>query len=99
MCDYRHRFASLPGTALTCLYTGSTDDTIGITRRFMIERKWPGRIYYAPFKDFGSTRSLAVKLAHGCGDYLLLTDADYKWVYADTRFLHKLTHDVYRIGK
>lgn len=80
--------------------TGSTDNTIDVVKRFMLEHKWPGKIYYSPFVDFGRTRTLAAKVAYNCGDYLCLTDADYKWRLPESSssFLYTMDKDVYRIG-
>lgn len=54
--------------------TGSSDDTPELVQRLLIDV--PGSLYRRPWRDFGHNRSELMQLASGCGDYLLLLDAD-----------------------
>jgi glycosyltransferase involved in cell wall biosynthesis len=54
--------------------TGSRDDTPELVQRLLIDV--PGSLYKRPWRDFGHNRSELMQLASGCGDYLLLLDAD-----------------------
>jgi glycosyltransferase involved in cell wall biosynthesis len=53
----------------TILDTGSTDKTVEIMQNLLTKHKKPGRIYLAPFWDFGTNRSIVVQLAHQTADW------------------------------
>lgn len=54
--------------------TGSTDGTQEIIKECM--KGLPGELHEHPWKDFAYNRNIALKLAEGKSDYLLLADAD-----------------------
>lgn len=56
--------------------TGSTDDTIAVIEQRMAEHGIPGEIHRRPWRDFGTNRTEALRLADGQADYLWVLDAD-----------------------
>lgn len=59
--------------------TGSSDNTVELIEIWCRKNEIPGTLHFAPFKNFGYNRTLAVKLAQQTypeADYLLLLDAD-----------------------
>ncbi|MBX9744988.1 MAG: glycosyltransferase [Chlamydiales bacterium] len=56
--------------------TGSTDGTQELIREFM--QDIPGELFERPWVDFAYNRNLALELAKGKADYLLIMDADEK---------------------
>lgn len=59
--------------------TGSSDNTVELIENWCSENGIPGTLHFAPFKNFGYNRTLAVRLAQQTypeADYLLLLDAD-----------------------
>lgn len=60
--------------AWTVVDTGSEDATVDLVRSSL--RDLPGALHERPWRDFGTNRSEALRLAAGSADYLLLLDAD-----------------------
>lgn len=58
--------------------TGSTDDTEERVRACL--EGLPGELYRRPWRDFGTNRTEALRLARDRGDYLLTLDADEELV-------------------
>ena len=58
--------------------TGSTDGTTDLIDAYMRDHGVPGKLLHEPFRDFGHTRSFALRAAidQMDADYLLLLDAD-----------------------
>jgi len=56
--------------------TGSTDKTDEIITSFFKEKNIPGKMVYEPFQNFEYNRNFALNACIGCGDYVLLLDAD-----------------------
>jgi glycosyltransferase involved in cell wall biosynthesis len=59
--------------------TGSNDGTPEIINKWCKENNIPGTVHFAPFKNFGFNRTLAMSLAQETyleADYMLLLDAD-----------------------
>jgi len=56
--------------------TGSTDDTPGTIQRRMAVHGIPGELHHRPWRDFGTNRTEAMRLADGQADYLWVLDAD-----------------------
>ena len=48
--------------------TGSTDDTPGTIQRRMAEHGIPGELHHRPWRDFGTNRTEAMRLADGQAD-------------------------------
>jgi len=65
--------------------TGSTDGTADLIDVYMRDRGVPGKLLHEPFRDFGHTRSFALRAAidQMDADYLLLLDADMVLQYPD----------------
>ena len=65
--------------------TGSTDGTAEFIDAYMRDHGVPGTLLHEPFRDFGHTRSFALRAAIGQmdADYLLLLDADMVLQYPD----------------
>lgn len=72
--------------------TGSRDGTPQLVERSL--RDVPGRLFRREWRDFGHNRSELMRLAAGCGDYLLLLDADMTVTFDRTR-LASLCADSY----
>lgn len=82
--------------------TGSTDDTMGIIRRFFDARGIPGEIPQTVFRDFEQARNFALEQARDAVrrgrlrfDYLLLSDADMDLRVDDPSFRARLMDPVY----
>lgn len=61
--------------------TGSTDDTKKIIKEYFDDKGIEGEIHDKPwYDDFGKSRTEALELAKGKGDYLLLMDATDRFV-------------------
>ena len=65
--------------------TGSTDGTADLIDAYMRDRGVLGKLLHEPFRDFGHTRSFALRAAidQMDADYLLLLDADMVLQYPD----------------
>jgi len=74
--------------------TGSADGTQELVERSL--KGVPGRLWERPWRDFGHNRCELMRLARGCGDYLLLLDADMTVTF-DRAGLVNLTADSYLI--
>lgn len=75
--------------------TGSTDGTQEIIREHL--KDVPGELHERPWRDFAHNRSEALALARGCGDYVLVIDADEILQIAPGFELPALTCDSYNI--
>jgi len=81
--------------------TGSTDDTPGVVREYLAEKKLPGEVIHEPWRDFAYNRNVALRRLRDRPeiDYSLMIDADQILVYDDdfvaARFKQKLRHDIY----
>jgi tetratricopeptide (TPR) repeat protein len=75
------------------LDTGSTDGTQAIIREHL--KHLPGELHEAPWKGFGASRTEAIQLAQGRGDYLLFIDADDELVLPKKFKLPELKADSY----
>lgn len=76
---------------------GSTDNTTQLIKEFFEKYNISGELYYTPWKDFGYNCTVALKLARGKSDYILLMDADMSLVVKDKLFKEKLVKDAYSI--
>lgn len=75
--------------------TGSNDGTQQVIADALADL--PGTLFERPWRDFGSNRSEALKLARGRADYLLVIDAD-EVMTADVGFaLPPLDRDAYEL--
>src|SRR6266699_3447605 len=65
--------------------TGSTDETVSVSRKFLQERKIPGEIRHQPWQDFASNRTAALAMLRDRReiDYRLMIDADQVAIYDD----------------
>jgi glycosyltransferase involved in cell wall biosynthesis len=77
------------------LDTGSTDGTQEIVREHL--KHLPGELHESPWKGFGPSRTEAIQLALGRGDYLLFIDADDELVLPKKFRLPELKADSYYI--
>lgn len=60
--------------------TGSTDGTQEIIKNFFNDKDIKGELYEDEWKNFGYNRTLAFEKAKGKADYILVMDADDKFV-------------------
>ena len=79
--------------------TGSTDNTVEIIKEFFDSRNIKGEIHLDEWKDFGYNRSLALAHAYKKTKYLIIFDADDRFV-GDFKMPDVLDKDSYyfRIG-
>jgi hypothetical protein len=79
--------------------TGSTDNTVEVIKEFFNSKNIKGEIHHDEWKDFGSNRSLALKHAYKKTKYLIIFDADDRFV-GDFKMPSVLDKDSYylRIG-
>jgi glycosyltransferase involved in cell wall biosynthesis len=77
--------------------TGSTDGTQKIIKNYM--KGIPGKLYERPWKNWGETRTEALNLAQGKGDYILFMDADDILEFQDGKAFEKLTEDLYEMWR
>jgi len=75
--------------------TGSTDGTQDVIREALSDL--PGKLYERPWKGFDGSRSEAIELARGQGDYLLFIDADDVMEVQPGFQMPELTHGAYDI--
>ncbi len=77
--------------------TGSKDGTQKIIKNHM--KGIPGKLYERPWKDWGTTRTEALKLAQGNGDYILFMDADDILEFDQGQSFDNLTKDLYEMWR
>jgi glycosyltransferase involved in cell wall biosynthesis len=77
--------------------TGSTDGTQQIIQEYL--KDIPGELYERPWKNFGESRTEALELARGKGDYLLFMDADDTLEFDEDFILPPLTRDLYNMWR
>lgn len=75
--------------------TGSTDDTVGVIRRFFDAKGIAGEIHHDGWQNFAYNRNQALKHAKGKTDYVLIFDADDR--FEGKLELPELTVDRYRL--
>lgn len=78
--------------------TGSSDDTIGIIRRFFEQRGVPGLIPTTTFRNFEQARNEALDAARSSAlefDYILMCDADMELVVERPAFREELIEPAY----
>lgn len=82
--------------------TGSDDDTPRIVREYL--GATPGQLQHRPWRGFSSSRNEALELARSVlgerdppAGYLLVLDADERWVCPPSVSLPPLVADVYRV--
>ena len=75
--------------------TGSTDGTQDLVRETL--QGLPGALFQRPWRDFGSNRSEAIRLAGSRADYLLFLDADEQWLAPEGYHWPRLEAGVYRV--
>ena len=75
--------------------TGSTDGTQDLVRETL--QDLPGELFERPWRDFGSNRTEAIRLAEGRADYLLFIDADEQWQVPEGFRWPRLTADAYGV--
>jgi glycosyltransferase involved in cell wall biosynthesis len=75
--------------------TGSTDDTKELIKEIM--KDIPGELYESEWVDFGTNRSISLKMARGKADYFLIIDADCELQVIDPDWKNKLTADAYNL--
>jgi glycosyltransferase involved in cell wall biosynthesis len=74
--------------------TGSKDATPALVESLL--RDVPGELHRCDWRDFGQNRTELMALAEGCGDYLLLLDADMT-IEFDRGEMGALSADVYLV--
>lgn len=81
--------------------TGSTDNTIGVARRFITDNNLRGRVFERPWVDFATNRTQALDLSRPWGTHSLMIDADDELVLECGVDAHQVrrqvTHDVHHI--
>jgi glycosyltransferase involved in cell wall biosynthesis len=77
--------------------TGSKDGTQKIIKNHM--KGIPGKLYERPWKNWGESRTEALKLAQGNGDYILFMDADDLLEFENGATLDHLTADQYTMWR
>ena len=75
--------------------TGSTDDTKELIKEIM--KDIPGELYESEWVDFGTNRTISLKMARGKADYFLIIDADCELQVNDPDWKNKLTADAYNL--
>lgn len=81
--------------------TGSTDDTVGLIRRFFEARGIPGEIPHTQFRNFEQARNEALDAARSSSlsyDYLLLCDADMEF-FAQPGWRDRLKAPAYMLSQ
>ncbi|MGQ0622586.1 MAG: glycosyltransferase [Panacagrimonas sp.] len=68
--------------------TGSTDGTRERVRELL--KGIPGELHERPWRDFGSNRTEAIRLARGKAEYVLILDADEQWTVPEKYRVPKL---------
>ena len=77
--------------------TGSKDGTQKIIKKHM--KGIPGELHERKWKNWGDTRTEALLLAKGKGDYILFMDADDILQFDPGCRLPQLTHDLYNMWR
>jgi hypothetical protein len=77
--------------------TGSTDDTIHVINSYFNNRNISGKIIEEPFINFEHNRNVALQHAKNSADYILLLDADMKFVITPKFNKEQLDKDIYLI--
>lgn len=77
--------------------TGSKDGTQEIIKNHL--KGIPGELFERPWKNFGESRTEAIELAIGKGDYILFMDADDILEFEEGFKLPALTQDVYNFWR
>jgi glycosyltransferase involved in cell wall biosynthesis len=79
--------------------TGSKDGTQKIIKEHM--KSIPGKLFERPWKNWGETRTEALKLCqqHGKGDYILFMDADDILEFKDGYRFENLSADLYHMWR
>jgi glycosyltransferase involved in cell wall biosynthesis len=80
-------------TSWCILDTGSTDGTQELIKARL--RHLPGALHQGAWKGFGPSRTEAIRLAKGLGDYLLFMDADAELMLPEGYRLPELAADAY----
>jgi glycosyltransferase involved in cell wall biosynthesis len=84
----------LPLISSWCILdTGSTDGTQELVEARL--RHLPGALHQGTWKGFGPSRTEAIHLAKGLGDYLFFIDADAELILPEGFRLPELTADAY----
>lgn len=92
--------------AISITDTGSTDDTVEVIRKVILEYNIPGRVYLEPWKNFGHNRSLSFLRARQLADvlqfewhstYALFLDADMCLEVREGFKREELTESGYRL--
>lgn len=71
---------------ITVLDTGSTDNTVQVTKNFFSHHHIKGRIYQEPFIDFATSRNRALELTEQCfpeTSFILMCDAEWHLHHAE----------------
>jgi len=83
--------------------TGSSDNTIETTKKWLIKNNIPGEIFLEEWKDFAHNRSSVLAKIRNIKeiDYVLMIDADEVLVFEENfdfkKFKNELTDEVYHI--
>lgn len=77
--------------------TGSTDGTQELIKEIL--KGIPGELHERPWKNFGESRTEALELAKGKGDYLLFIDADDILEFDGEKKFPHLTADLYQMWR
>jgi len=77
--------------------TGSTDGTQALICEYFENAGIPGELVEHEWRNFGHNRTVAIELANGKADYILIMDADDVFVHSDRSFLRDLNLDGYRL--
>jgi len=75
--------------------TGSTDGTPDIIKKTL--RNIPGQILYHDWKDFSTNRNLSIEASKYKADYILIMDADDKFIIENKDAFKNLEDDIYSV--
>ena len=77
--------------------TGSTDDSVELTKTYFKQHRIPGTVEHHPWKDFSWNRNLCLKEGYqkmsGMCDYWIVFDADQQLVNESPKHLWELNFD------
>tara|TARA_B100001059_G_scaffold52822_2_gene46709 strand:- start:7797 stop:8897 length:1101 start_codon:yes stop_codon:yes gene_type:complete len=79
--------------------TGSTDGTQEYIKNYMRNNRIPGGLHERPWVNFGVNRQIALELAIGTADYVLIIDADEELNVVNQEILIQLNKDCYNITR